>query len=252
MVPPPPHNNAFTGRGFLKSPASLVPLLSLLFLAIGAVFFVGCKKEDKVGVKTANSVVSLEGSEKKNKSVFAATHIVPIDFAENVAKKINFIVPEKLKIGEGVKTIENIFTINDSLKNPIMYIINYSKDGYVVISGDDRYEPVCALVEHGKYESVEVPSALVNWFDVTFDNIQLIKSGLADNTPDRSDEWNRITEIVNTENARGSSKCCEDCPNYPDCLLDPKIGCGDPAINCFGQGDGGIENPCGKTAITTL
>jgi len=58
-----------------------------------------------------------------------------------------------------------------------MYIANYADDGYIVISADDRHEPICALVEQGKYEVAEVPSMLLEWFYITFENILLVRSG---------------------------------------------------------------------------
>ena len=148
-----------------------------------------------------------------------------------------------------VRTVDSLFTISDSLGTPVMYIVNYADDGYVVISADDRHEPICALVEQGKYEVAEVPSMLLEWFDITFDNILLLRSGAIPISNFADGEWVKVIKDIGEEEYLTLDDCCPECPNYPECLSHPTIGCGEPDILC--EGGGGNGDPCWPYTTTT-
>jgi len=70
-------------------------------------------------------------------------------------------------------------TINDNNNTPALYVFNYENNGgYVVMSADSRYEPVCAFVEQGSISQTDkIPSALGNWFGITVEIIEAIREG---------------------------------------------------------------------------
>lgn len=72
---------------------------------------------------------------------------------------------------------------------------NYTNDsGFVVISADVRHEPICAYVESGKFEEDTVPATLVEWFDATIENIEMVRSGLYENTERANHAWFSLLE----------------------------------------------------------
>jgi hypothetical protein len=191
----------------------------------GVIFFVyqRPRKIDGRNRKTTNCSSSVT---RKRPSLFGNDHIVPANIAKVLAQKINLTVSEAMRVGTSttVRTVDSLFTISDSLGTPVMYIANYADDGYVVISADDRHEPICALVEQGKYEVAEVPSMLVEWFHITFENILLLRSGAipSSNFADMNIEWVKVIKDIGEEEHLTFDDCCPDCPNYPECCLSLK------------------------------
>ena len=157
-------------------------------------------------------------------------------------------VSEAMIVGTSttIRTVDSLFTISDSLGVPVLYIANYADDGFVVMSADERFGPICAVAEHGKYESSEVPSMLLDWLDITFENIQLVRSAEPDSLNFADKEWFRLIEDIDKEEYLVIDNCCPECPNYPGCLTHPWIGCGAPGIDCEGGSD-----PCAPYTTTT-
>jgi len=226
--------------------------ISLLATAICLVvlFFSCIKDPEKLMVETAKPQTVQVQSRENAPSLFGNDHIVPANIAKVLAQKINLTVSEAMRVGTSttVRTVDSLFTISDSLGTPVMYIANYVDDGYVVISADDRHEPICALVEQGKYEVAEVPSMLVEWFHITFENILLLRSGAipSSNFADMNIEWVKVIKDIGEEEHLTFDDCCPDCPNYPECCLSLKH----PNISgCEDICEGG-NYPCGFYTTT--
>jgi hypothetical protein len=90
------------------------------------------------------------------------------------------ITPAVFRGGENktvTRTIASSITLNDKDSIPALYIFNYGNDeGYVIMSADFRYEPICAFVESGNISSGDtVAPAFDNWIGYTIENIELIR-----------------------------------------------------------------------------
>jgi Peptidase C10 family/Spi protease inhibitor len=226
-------------------------LLSIVAVSYMAIFLFSCRKDsEKARDETKAAQQTQVQSREKSSSLFGNDHVVPTYVARSVAEKINLTVSEAMRVGTStsVRSVDSLFTISDSLGTPVMYIANYAGDGYVVISADDRHEPVCALVEQGRYEAAEVPSMLLEWFDITFENILLVRSGAINSSQFADGEWVRVIKNIGKEEYLVIEDCCPECPNYPECLSHPAIGCGEPDIFCQGGGGG---DPCAPQTTTT-
>jgi hypothetical protein len=220
------------------------PLLTVVTVSYMAIFLFSCSKDpEKVKGETETPKQVQIQPRENSSSLFGNDHVVPAYVAKSVAEKINLTVPEVMRVGTptSVRAVDSLFTISDSLGTPVMYIANYADDGYVVISADDRYEPICALVEHGKYEVAEVPSMLLEWFDITFEDILFVRSGATNSNQFPDKEWIRVIKNIGDEEYLRIGDCCPECPNYPECLEFSELGCG-IEIDC---------DPCGTYTITT-
>lgn len=214
------------------------------------VFLSSCSKDpEKTKDEPKISQPAQVQSRENSASLFGNSHIVPAFVAKAVAEKINLTVSQEMRVGASTsaRVVDSLFTISDSLGVPVMYIANYADDGYIVISADDRHEPICALVEQGRYEVAEVPSMLIEWFDITFENILLVRSGIINNTQFADGEWVRVIKNIGEEEYLVIDDCCPECPNYPECRTHPTIGCGEPNIHCEGSGG----DPCAPYTTTT-
>jgi len=227
----------------------------LLIAAISVTFF-ACNKdkitdESPSNLECLNEKILLSHSETDvyTLSLFGNNKIVPAHVARSVAERINMTLSQDM-VGAGsassyttIRKVDSLFTISDSTRSPIMYIANYNDGGFAVISADERHQPICAFVEQGKYESAEVPSMLLDWLDITFENIQLVRLYDNDYAYFSSKNWIRVIKDIDKEEylvIDAIEDCCPECPNYPECLSHPHIGCGDPNVNCGGGG----SDPC--------
>lgn len=226
-------------------------LLGVLLGFITLTLITSCSKDEQKNNKLQESQNTEVRTSNKydNYSIFGNNHQVPMSVAQTIAQKINMAVPADLRKGIGLRSIQNSFTINDSLGNPALYIINFQDDGFVVISADERLDPIQALVEKGKYEAQADPSGLMMWFDVTLDNIDQIRNGTISNSRPAKQEWIKTIKSIDEPALYPPDNCCPECPNYPECIQHPNLGCGEPDIRCFDEDDNG--DPCGNT-ITTI
>lgn len=192
-------------------------------------------------------------------------NIIPRDLALKVAERVNTEIlsvdvslNSKLKSRSlPLKTILNTVEIPDKFGNTALYVFNYvNNGGFSVISADERYDPICALVDTGKFGIDTVPSSFVSWFEATLENIEMVRYDSFDNTAAAKRAWIDLfdkTDLVSYllhmspvpfgGDGAGlfpNANCCPDCPNYPDCIYTPNIGCGGD-IDC-GPRD---PNPCG-------
>ncbi len=220
----------------LKRPLCMLTVLS------GLLFIISCSKKDRSAPNTANDAMTVARSVLPKVSFTDSNFTVPIEVVSVMAANLNKTAPaEKLFKRDVALSVENSFTINDSAGSPNMYIFNYKEDGYAVFSADERYNPLLAVVEKGKFEKRAISAGLINWFDVTMNYINLAKKGIVEKRGAAEAEWRLY--LKQPVIARGIKDpegidCCVECPNYPACLNDPYMGCGDPSI---------CGDPCGVT-----
>jgi len=238
-----PHHHITTSKKFV-----LFTIIIVLFGVLGS----SCSKEHEKVKDNAKITNTLKiQSRDVTPSLFGNGHIVPSYVAKTLAEKVNMAVPQVMMVGTSMtmRFVDSLFTISDTLGNPIMYIANYVDDGYIVVSADERYEPICALAEHGKYETAQVPSMLLEWFNITCDNILLARSGAISVANNAEKEWVRVIKNIGKEEFLVPDNCCPQCPNYPDCLDFPTMGCGAANVDCNDNG-GGTGDPCSPYSTT--
>lgn len=99
-----------------------------------------------------------------------------------------------------LRSISDYYTLNDKNGEPALYVINYGNDsGYIVISADFRYEPVCAYSDHGNlYANDSIPSAMGSWFGHTVENIEMLRNLEYDNSAPAGKEWQRWDSLMTT------------------------------------------------------
>jgi Peptidase C10 family/Spi protease inhibitor len=158
-------------------------LLSTLgFFLISAVLFIACSK-------TENPKNNLSSSNMK--------YLVPEDFVSKFAQNIPKIDE---KATREIREVNNIVTLKDDFNNPVLYVINYKNNsGFVVISADFRFQPLCANVPNGNFKEDVVPSMLINWFDVTINQILAIRNNDFNNGDKGKNAWIDFIQNINPE-----------------------------------------------------
>lgn len=234
--------------------------LTISLMVFASSLFTACS-DDNPGVQEPTSSQALETrTEATSGTLTSKQFIVNEELIKALAMRIDnqgrFFIPDQNK---KERSISSIHAIPDEQGLPVLYIVNYSKDGFAVLSGDLRFTPLCAYIERGQYEKIAVPSGLVDWFDATATLIKSIREGSQAMAPETLNQWEEALSGTGQNPLPASGNCCPICPNYPDCLKDSSLGCGDPHIICppGGDGNGGgdssgpdDEDPCGP--ITTI
>lgn len=169
--------------------------------------------------------------------------------AQTIAQKINMAVPLELRKGTGLRAISSSNSITDSLGNVYIYVFNYQDGGYIMISADERHEPILSIVGKGAYQSEDVPSGLYNWLVFTLESIDGLKNGTLSNSRPAKQQWIDVIRKIDEPALFPPDNCCPECPNYPECKQIPSLGCGEPDIRCFDEDDNG--DPCGNTVTIT-
>lgn len=105
------------------------------------------------------------------------------------------------------KDIENVLEIPDENGDPSFYIINYKDEGFIMLSADNRTNPIRAFSMDEKFpiEAGKLPNGLVGWLVETSEMIHQI----------------RILDEVQTQGVAMSWDICEMqntvCPPGDDC-----------------------------------
>ena len=170
-------------------------------------------------------------------------YTVPIEVCQFIVGNLGKLMPQ-MKMPENL-VIEKSFTINDSLGSPNMYVFNLKRGGYAILSADERYNPLLAVVAKGKYENRKAPGGLIMWLDHTMDNINLAKSRKTEISKSSKTAWRYFVNKTINDDPNAAQRllpidnegCCPDCPHYPECLDDPSLSCNSIICN--------DEDPCG-------
>jgi hypothetical protein len=227
-------------------------------ISLGMMLFVSCSDQetefstgkDTLQNRTQNS------QDVKDRLVFQIDEKTAVSVARRIDQQGKFFRPD---ISTPERAVETTYPIADATGMNVMYIVNYADDGFSVLSADARYTALCAYVERGKYEKVAVPSGLVDWMETTSQFISSIGQNQNGNGPISATPWALAMEETGLEPMLFNNNCCPECPNYPECLTNTTLGCGEPDIWCQQNGDGNssgtgtseIDDPCGPFSTTT-
>ncbi|HWR33281.1 MAG TPA: C10 family peptidase [Chitinophagaceae bacterium] len=189
-------------------------LWACVLLLVTVAFIYSCQKQERPNANGNNYKVNLIPEQLARA---LAKHFTPEMIQMNTQganRSISFI-PNR--------TITSSKVLVDTNNIPALYIYNYQPDsGYVVISADANHEPICAYIERGNaIANDSVPGALVNWFDKTIENIEILRQGLYDNTARANKAWCELlqaTELTNLCAQLNGPTCIEPPP--------PPQGCG--------------------------
>ncbi|HBH24194.1 MAG TPA: hypothetical protein DDY13_12320 [Cytophagales bacterium] len=164
------------------------------------------------------------------------------------------------------KEIEKILSVPDSEGNPSYYIVNYKDDGFIMISADNRINPIRAysLTEKFPMESEELPSGLVGWLAESSDMISEIRVLDEEQTQSVAKAWNpceiqkTIRRIDPDDDCGGNGGGCENQYTTIGPLLQTTWGQGTgynnlvPHTGCSNYSNGRAPTGCVATAMAQI
>ncbi len=114
---------------------------------------------------------------------------VNISEARNIANKIFLTNYKMFSKGSSKKQISKITSIGD--KKPSYYIVNYEKEGFIIISSDKRMYPILAFSDKNNFDltSEVYPDLLVNWLYEQDKYVKELREGKIEEVFNFDEHW---------------------------------------------------------------
>lgn len=191
------------------------------------------------------------------------TKLIPEPLARAVAKRVSIDFLHQQPTASRTDTLTpsnfpdrpilNEVTLRDEHDNPALYVYNYDDGGgFIIISADARHEPVCALVEQGKFQADTVPAGLVMWFEATMENIEMVRTDHYDNTARANYAWNELlqrTELTALNEAMRPMPVDPEPPGCDEGWIDVVRG---PLLPCTWGQECTYNEQCDDKSCTNL
>jgi hypothetical protein len=156
----------------------------LLFFALISVLIISCKEN---GIE---SIIPIEQSE----------NFVSIEDATGIASIIEYPIIDNLVLSESVKknsktsmskAVESVTAIPDENGATSYYIVNYKDNGFVMISADNRTNPILAFSNSAKFplDKDKYPNGLVEWIVEAKDHVKNIRASKMKQTYQAAQAW---------------------------------------------------------------
>jgi uncharacterized lipoprotein NlpE involved in copper resistance len=164
--------------------------INKILLLLFTIVLIGCNQP----ASTQNEPEGLSDQEFEQTENF-----VDIHKATSIASIIQYPLtssPNDLKLKEKgatskFKKVEETLAIPDDVGNPAYYILNYKEDGFIMISADNRVNPVRAYSLTNKFpiNTDSLPSGLLSWMMESSEMISQIRALNEEQSIDIKNLW---------------------------------------------------------------
>ena len=181
-------------------------LITLLLLSI---FLVNCSQEETLSVENTND------TQHPNLVTTQMANVVSNKFMDKIMGTN----------GRGAsKQIKESFPIVKG-SQPIMHVVNYEDGGFVVISGDNRIEPLLAYSENGYFAEGEInyPEGLKHWINHINNTISYIRENDVALPTELETYWKHYLSDEKEVDSK-ALKPTDQCQEIEDGLHDRTVG----------------------------
>jgi hypothetical protein len=225
-----------------------------LILLLGSLIY-SCSQEEQIDAKA-----EIEQTE----------NFVSLNEVSSIASVIEYPLSSNPKnanlrakgVNSTFKEIESITKVPDENGNISYYIINYEDDGFVMIAGDNRANPILAYSDSEKFplDDDKYPNGLVEWLVGTKDFIKDIRESNIERTNQVAKAWEtcEIQRVIRPidDDCGGNGGGCENQYTTVGPLLSTVWGqwgaYNDLAPNLGCSGDGRAPTGCVATAMAQI
>ena len=164
------------------------------------------------------------GCQKEKELLLEEDFFISSDDAERIAERISGSLPDNGSEdgmiidfrdagnqGEASK-VKTIHAINDKDNKPALYILNYEKGGFIILSADIRMGPILSISEIGSFEVTDnYPEGLNNWMRNIKESIEILRTGNYEADDIQRQAWEALLNVENNhiETRNGSSSPLE-------------------------------------------
>ena len=180
----------------------------LITLFLLSILLVNCNQEETVLMENTNE------NQYPNLVTTQMANIVSNKFMDKFKGTGARGVSKKIK--------ESFPIVKDS--QPIMHVVNYEGGGFVVISGDNRIEPLLAHSETGyfKEEETDYPEGLKHWINHINNTISYIRTNNVALPTELAAYWEQCLSEEDFESR--ANKPVDQCKEIEDGLHDKTVG----------------------------
>ncbi|MDR1407695.1 MAG: C10 family peptidase [Tannerella sp.] len=179
-----------------------------IFILVSGLLLFGCNNLNEI-------------SEVDTPAESGDVHFVTGATAQKIA--LNFNVPRKdsnlqtrsLSLAAD-KSIKNVLPYKDENAETVLHIINFDDDdGFVLVSADDRMEPVLAYSEEGYFDDDydNMPYGLQLWLDECRETVQYLRENEEPQIDEITVLWNKLVEPASIS-IRGEQPSEPPCTDY--------------------------------------
>lgn len=134
-------------------------------------------------------------------------NFVDLSMAKEIGAGISFNEVSNIKTNKGLsgsirkKEVENIKEIKNKINKTVFYVINYVGGGYVILSADNRMQPIIAFSEEDKFiaEDSEYSDGLRSWIENSKVQITAIQNSNVKQTENEKLAWRQVRNTLSKQ-----------------------------------------------------
>lgn len=135
-------------------------------------------------------------------------NFVGLSMAKEIGAEISFKsyginpqVGKSTSLGTVKKKIKTVDEVKNDNGNTVFYVINYLKGGYIILSADNRAQPIIGFSEEGMFvvdkdKDASYPLGLESWVGNAKKQITTIQKSKIKQTENEKSVWNQVSDIL--------------------------------------------------------
>lgn len=133
--------------------------------------------------------------DRANNQLDTNSNMVDINSAKAIASDISFKTSENSILQKGnmltKKKVKSVDSINDDSGEAALYVINYEEGGFLILSSDNRIQPVLAFSNESSFELglEEIPEGVTDWIADKKEFVKEIRSKNREQTEKEKKAW---------------------------------------------------------------
>lgn len=164
-----------------------------ILLLLMSFFFISCSRSDEDATRERNF----------DNHFISKSQVLTILNDKNFAHKFSAVSEQGKMVS---KEISNLQTVTDN-GEVVYYIANYQGGGFVIISADNRLDPILALSEENtfNYSSAKLKSGIGMWLNLQTEAVNYVRNNNIAQTDIVERAWDGLSSIAPEEPESGSS-----------------------------------------------
>lgn len=119
------------------------------------------------------------------------------------------------------KKIETVNEVKNDIGNTVFYVINYVNGGFIILSADNRAEPIIGFSEDNKFvldngKDKSYPLVLKSWLENVKKHISNIQTSKSKQTKEEELIWRQVQNMMVSNGSMTAKSAIADIP-MPDC-----------------------------------
>ena len=160
-------------------------------------------------------------NELENSNINTQENFVKLSQAKEIAGEIFFETKSNSTASRGItdefttRAVETIDEVKNEKGKTSFYIINYTEGGFILLSADNRTQPILGFSEVGKFEVNAYPLGLKSWIKNAKKQITDIQDSNIKQSKNEKAAWEQVQDMLSSQNIF-SKPPPDDCYEHTD------------------------------------